>query len=127
MVIGIGIDIQEISRIERAIERGEDAFLKKTFTENEIDYCIKQKRSGQHFAGRFCAKEALFKALGTGWSQGVKWTDADVTKQSSGCPEIILSGKAAELAEQAGVEKIWLSLSHSDGYAAATVVLEGRS
>lgn len=125
MVIGVGMDIQEISRVERAIERGGTTFLKKTFTEKETLYCQKQKRSGQHFAGRFCSKEAFFKALGTGWAKGIKWSEVEVIRKQSGCPQIVLSGQAKLLAKEAKVKKIWLSLSHSEGYAAATVVLEG--
>lgn len=127
MVIGIGMDIQEINRVELAINRGGQPFLNKTFTPSEIEYCQSQKRSNQHFAGRFCAKEAFLKALGTGWSNGIKWHEIEIIRAISGCPSIVLTGRAKDLADQAGVIKIWLSMSHSEGYAAATVVLEGRS
>lgn len=125
MVIGVGMDIQEIARVEQAIARGRKAFLVKTFTPAERKYCLKQKRPGQHFAGRFCAKEAFFKALGTGWARGVKWHEVEIRRNRAGRPQIKLSGRAAELSSRAGAKKIWLSLSHSRGYAAATVVLEG--
>ncbi|MEW6517611.1 MAG: holo-ACP synthase [candidate division FCPU426 bacterium] len=125
MVIGVGLDIQEIARLERAIERSGAAFLRKTFTPAEIAYCRRQKRSGQHFCGRFCAKEAFFKALGTGWARGVKWTEVEVVRNRTGRPQLRLSGRAQELSRRAGVKRNWLSLSHSYGYAAATVVLEG--
>lgn len=125
MVIGMGMDIQEIARVELAIKRGRKAFLAKTFTPAEQQYCLKQKRSEQHFAGRFCAKEAFFKALGTGWARGVKWHEVEVRRNRAGRPQLKLSGRAAELGSRSGVKKIWLSLSHSQGYAAATVVLEG--
>jgi holo-[acyl-carrier protein] synthase len=125
MVIGLGMDIQEIIRIERAMRQGGKSFLDRTFTPGEITYCKRKKHFGQHFTGRFCAKEAFFKALGTGWAKGVKWSEVEVLRKDSGCPEIKLSGKTAKLASRAGVEKIWLSITHSQAYAAATVVLEG--
>lgn len=125
MVLGVGMDIQEIGRLERAQKRGGKKFLERTFTAGELGYCRTQKKPGQHLAGRFCAKEAFFKALGTGWSRGMQWTEVEVARARSGCPGIRLSGRAAELAKQSGVKKIWLSLSHSSDYAAATVVLEG--
>ncbi|MCD4813611.1 holo-ACP synthase [bacterium] len=125
MVIGVGMDIQEIESVHRAIERGQERFLEKTFTPGERTYCREKKNAAQHFAGRFCAKEAFFKALGTGWGQGVRWTDVEVVREENGQPRLRLFGRAAELSEQAGVKKSWLSLSHSRAYAAATVVLEG--
>jgi holo-[acyl-carrier protein] synthase len=125
MVIGVGLDIQEIARMERALKRGGAAFLRKTFAPAEIAYCRKQKRSSQHFCGRFCAKEAFFKALGTGWARGVKWQEVEVLRNHAGRPHLRLSGRTAELSRRAGVKTTWLSLSHSHGYAAATVVLEG--
>lgn len=125
MVLGIGMDIQAIPRMEQALLRGGKRFLERTFTADEIRYCRRQHKSGQHFCGRFCAKEAFFKALGTGWAKGVRWTEVEVIRRRSGQPELILTGTAAALAKKARVKKIWLSLSHSREYAAATVVLEG--
>jgi len=125
MVIGVGLDIQQIRRVEQALTRGKERFLNRTFTPAEIRYCRAQKRSAQHFSGRFCAKEAFFKALGTGWSKGIRWTEVEVVRKRSGQPELKLLGRAAELAAKAKVKKIWLSLSHSHEYAAATVILEG--
>lgn len=125
MVIGVGIDIQEISRLETALTRGGERLLKRTFTPAEIRYCRRQRRSAQHFCGRFCAKEAFFKALGTGWAKGIGWTDVEVARTRTGRPELKLTGRAAELAAKAGVKKTWLSLSHSRDYAAASVILEG--
>jgi len=125
VVIGVGIDIQEVQKLEMAIRRGGEKFLCKTFTLPEIRYCENQKRSAQHFTGRFCAKEAFFKALGTGWSRGVKWNEVEVQRNAAGRPELKLYGRTAELCGKAGVKKTWLSLSHSQAYAAATVILEG--
>jgi holo-[acyl-carrier protein] synthase len=125
MVLGVGIDIQEIPRLELALRRGGIRFLQRTFTPAEIRYCRRQSKSGQHFCGRFCAKEAFFKALGTGWAKGARWTEVEVVRQRTGRPALKLTGRTAELASKAGVRQAWLSLSHSRDYAAATVVLEG--
>lgn len=125
MVFGVGMDIQEIARVERAIERGGKRFLERAFAPAELKYCQRQKRPAQHLAGRFCAKEAFFKALGTGWSKGIQWKEVEVVRKRSGQPELKLHGRAGELARKARIKRAWLSLSHSQGYAAATVVLEG--
>ena len=125
MILGLGIDIQEIGRVEKAIRRGGKHFLARTFTPSEIRYCRKSKKSAQHFAARFCAKEALLKALGTGWAKGIRWTDVAVAHGREGQPRLRLSGSARERCRKAGVKQAWISLSHSDGYAAATVILEG--
>ncbi len=124
MVLGVGIDIQEIQRISRAMKRRGGSFLRRTFTDREIAYCRRQKNSGQHFCGRFCAKEAFFKALGTGWSKGLRWTEVEIVRKPSGQPLLHLTGKAERLARDIRVRRIWLSLSHSRDYAAATVILE---
>ena len=125
MILGLGLDIQEIARVEKAMARGGRHFLSRTFTAAEIRYCRKYKHSGEHFAARFCAKEAFMKALGTGWAKGVKWTDVAVARRASGQPILKLTGLAGQMAGRAGVKQMWLSLSHSAAYAAATVILEG--
>ncbi len=125
MILGMGLDIQEIARVEKAMARGGRHFLLRTFTTAEIRYCRRYKHSGEHFAARFCAKEAFMKALGTGWAKGVKWTDVGVARRAGGQPFLKLTGLASQMARRAGVEHTWLSLSHSSGYAAATVILEG--
>ena len=125
MILGLGLDIQEIARVEKALARGGAAFLKKTFTPAEARYCRRARKSAERFAARFCAKEAFFKALGTGWAQGVTWTDVEVAHRASGAPWLKLSGQAEKKARAAGVKTLWLSVSHSSGYAAATVILEG--
>ncbi len=126
MIIGIGTDIQAIARVKEAIERSGEAFLKKVFSGEETAYCRTKRHWAQHFAVRFCAKEAFLKALGTGWSQGIRWIEVVVSKNGAGCPQIRLSGRAAELAASRGVDKIWVTLAHSDGYATATVILEAQ-
>jgi holo-[acyl-carrier protein] synthase len=125
MVLGVGIDIQSIQRMEQVMARGKQRLILRTFTPTEVKYCRRQKKPCQHFCGRFCAKEAFFKALGTGWAKGLAWTEVEIVRQNSGQPKIKLTGRAADLAARARVKKIWLSLSHSREYAAATVILEG--
>ena len=125
MILGLGTDIQEIARVEKALARGGSAFLKKTFTPAEVRYCRRGVKNGERFTARFCAKEAFLKALGTGWAQGLSWTEVEVGRRASGAPWLKLSGQAKAKAHKLGVKKLWLSLSHSSGYAAATVILEG--
>jgi holo-[acyl-carrier protein] synthase len=98
MIIGIGTDIQAIARVKEAIERSGEAFLKKVFSGEETAYCRTKRHWAQHFAVRFCAKEAFLKALGTGWSQGIRWIEVVVSKNGAGCPQIRLSGRAGGLA-----------------------------
>lgn len=124
MIIGIGVDLVETPRIARAVERHASRFLKRLFTQGEIAYCEKFKNQAERFAARFAAKEAAFKALGTGWREGVRWLDVEVTHLPSGKPKLVLSGRAKELATQLGVTRIAVSLSHADRYVVAQVVFE---
>ena len=97
------------------------------FTESEREYCARQKYPAQHYAGRFAAKEALLKAIGTGWSAGVKWTDMEVLHGEGGGPIINISGKVKDFMDLRGVTQILLSYSHDAGYAVAQVVLVGST
>jgi holo-[acyl-carrier protein] synthase len=123
-VIGIGIDLEDISRVERVFSS--PRALARVFTPHEIDYCQPKRHRFQHLAVRFAAKEAVFKALGTGLSGGLHWTDAEIRNKPSGKPYLILSGPAQALADRLGVETILVSLSHSRQYAIAQVLLLGR-
>jgi holo-[acyl-carrier protein] synthase len=123
MIVGIGMDVVEIRRI-RDLAQGHAAFLTRTFAPCELDHCQEKANPFPHLAARFAAKEAVFKALGTGWSVGLKWTDVAVENNASGKPAIRLSGAARRLAEQLDAHKIHLSLTHTGSYAAAQVVLE---
>ncbi len=107
------------------MERRGDRLRKRMFTPAEIRYCDQRANAFQHYAARFAAKEALFKAIGTGWRGGVTWHDAEVRNQPSGKPELLVSGRAREVAQQLGAVRYWISLSHTDRYAVAQVVLEG--
>ncbi len=124
-VIGLGTDIVEIVRIGRMIERHGEHFLKRVYTDDEIRYCSRRKESYQHFAGRWAAKEAVMKTLGTGWVRGVGWQDIEVATHRSGRPSILLHGPVAELAHQMGIDTILISISHCRAYATATAVAVG--
>lgn len=123
MVVGIGVDIVEVKRIQRALTHGE-SMVKRVFTEPEIKYCQGRKNLYQHFAGRFAAKEAALKALGTGWQQGIRWKDVEVVSGGLGKPELHLYGRALEIFEESGAQRQLVSITHADDYAVAMVLLE---
>jgi holo-[acyl-carrier protein] synthase len=124
MIVGTGVDIVETRRIEEAFGRHGERFARRLFTPGEIAYCRKFKNQAERFAARFAAKEATFKALGTGWREGVRWREVEVTHLSSGKPVIRLSGRALELAGRLRVARTSISMSHSDRYAVAQVIFE---
>ncbi|MCB5257099.1 MAG: holo-ACP synthase [Candidatus Cloacimonadaceae bacterium] len=124
MIVGIGTDIVEISRIDRLLEKN-PRFVDKVYSPAEIDYCSTKASPAQSYAARFAAKEALMKALGTGWDQDVSWQDIEIVNDTKGKPAIRLCGKAKELAVHKGIMAIHLSLSHEKHYAVASVIAEG--
>jgi len=124
MIVGTGIDIAEVPRIRHSIERFGDRFLQRIYTEGEIRYCDSKANRVERYAARFAAKEAAMKALGTGWSHGVRWRDCEVTRLPGGRPAILFHGKAAEFAARLGVKNSALSLSHTAEQAIAQVILE---
>jgi holo-[acyl-carrier protein] synthase len=124
MIIGIGVDIVEIRRLRQTLERQADRFLKRVFTTAEQEYCRAHRDPIPHFAARFAAKEAAFKALGTGWAKGVSWLDVEVHRCAGEAPTLTLHGHAGEHGLKLGLRKTHLSLSHSDQAAIAVVVLE---
>lgn len=124
MVIGIGVDIIEPSRVEGILVRHGERFLKRMYTEGEIAYCEKRRRRIEHYAVRFAAKEAAGKALGTGLSQGITWKDIEVVHDELGAPLLRFHRKAKERADALGVSRMHVSLSHSEQSAVAVVVLE---
>ncbi len=126
MIIGLGIDICEIVRIERYLERYGERFTRRCFTPREIAYCTRYTLSAEQFAARVAAKEAASKALGTGWRQGVHWKCFEVDGLPSGKPILRVHGRAAELAAQMGVRHINISLTHDAGVAVAVVIFEGE-
>jgi holo-[acyl-carrier protein] synthase len=118
-IVGIGTDIVECLRIGRMIEQHGELFLTRVYTDREIRYCRARKRATEHFAERWAAKEAILKALGTGWRRGVSWTDIEVRPDVSGVPQVVLRGAIRELAEKLGVGTVLLSVSHCRAYATA--------
>ncbi len=124
MVIGVGIDLVEIDRIGASIERWGEKFLRKIFSAGEIDYCSRRPYPARHFAARFAAKEAFLKGMGIGLFSGIALRDVEVHVLDSGKPELVLRGEAGELAAKNGVSSLNLSLSHSNRYATALVILE---
>lgn len=119
---GIGIDLVKVSRVQRLLSR-HNRHLGKIFTLGEIGYCQRRRHQFQHFAARFAAKEAMFKALGTGWNAEIKWTDIEVVKDETGKPRIDLHGKAKEMTERMNIRDILVSLSHCSDHAIAQVIL----
>lgn len=124
MILGTGIDIVKNKRIERLIDKYGEKFLKKIYTESEINYCQNKKNSAVSFAARFAAKEALLKALGTGMRNN-SWQEIEIINNKLGKPEVELYKKTAEYAEDLKVESIFLSISHEKDYSIAQIILEG--
>src|SRR5271169_5638291 len=125
MIVGTGIDIAEVPRIEASIKRFGDRFLRRIFTLAEIRYCESKANRIERYAARFAAKEAAMKAIGTGWNHGVTWRDVEVSRMPGGRPTITFHGKAAEFAAKLRAKHVALSLSHTKEYAIAQVILEG--
>jgi holo-[acyl-carrier protein] synthase len=124
MIIGTGIDIAEVPRIQQSFERFGERFLQRIYTPAEMRYCDSKANRFERYAARFAAKEAAMKALGTGWSHGVRWRDCEVVRLPGGRPSISFHGKAAEVAAKLGVKHAALSLSHTVEQAIAQVILE---
>ncbi len=124
MIVGLGLDIAEVDRIRAAIERRGQALVRRVFTPAEIAYCQRHRDPYERFAGRFAAKEAAMKALGTGWRRGVRWVDIEVVRQASGKPTLKLYGVAQKIAERLGVTNIVLTITHSGNMALAQVIFE---
>lgn len=124
MLVGTGVDIVEVERIERSIERYGPRFLQRVFTASEIAYCSEKRAFAESFAARFAAKEAGAKALGTGIQHGVGWTEIEVRRLPGERPTLHFSGRALEWAERLGVTRASLSLSHTRSTAIAIVQLE---
>lgn len=126
MIVGLGTDIVEIDRIAGMIERHGDSFLDRVFTPAERAYCGGKRHAAQHYAGRWAAKEAAMKALGTGFVPGVGWHDFEVLPEQSGAPRLTLTGGAAEKARSLGIEAILVTMSHCKTYATATAIAVGK-
>jgi holo-[acyl-carrier protein] synthase len=126
MIVGLGHDVFEVSRMEDELRREETSLKGALFTAAEVDYCERKRYPARHFAARFAAKEALFKALGADPAIGQSWCEVEIRNEASGMPHVVLHGGIKELAQQRHVDAVLLSMSHTAGLAAATVVLESR-
>lgn len=118
---GVGVDIVEIARMKRAMEKN-PAFIRRVFTDDERAYCERSGRAAEHYAARFAAREAVLKALGTGFSRGIRPQDVSVARTDAGRPVAVLTGRAAEIAAEQGVQEIALSLSFTREVAIANAV-----
>ncbi len=121
-VLAHGVDMVDCGRLQQAIGRHREKFLHRVFTPAELEYSLGSKRETEHLAGRFAAKEAVLKVLGTGWRSGINWTDVEVRNAPSGQPYVTLSGRPLEIAQQLGITHILISISHIDTHAIASAV-----
>lgn len=129
MIVGVGVDIIEISRIRNAVEQRGKAFLDRIFTQEEQNYCMSRSKDSkvyESFAARFAAKEAVFKALGVR-KKGIRWQDIEVVVDAEGCPVGVLRGVFLECSRELGVDGVRLSLSHSREYAVAIAIMTASS
>jgi holo-[acyl-carrier protein] synthase len=127
-IVGIGTDIVECLRIAQMIERHGELFIQRVYTPLEIQYCQTRRQATQHFAGRWAAKEAILKALGTGWRRGISWRDMEILNTSGGRPLVELRGGCREVMEQLGISEVLVSISHCRTHATAyAIALGGQS
>ena len=124
MVKGIGVDIIEIQRVRESIAKTDKLFIEKVFTEGEVAYCVGKHDAAQHFAARFAAKEAVSKALSTGWTGSFRWKDVEISNDLLGRPEVTLHG---QLKETLGTATVLISLSHSLTHVVAMAIIEDRT
>lgn len=121
-IAGHGIDLVSCQRLQEMIDRHGDRFIDRVFTPAEQEYCLDRKREIEHLAGRFAAKEAVLKVLGTGWRDGIKWVDIEVRNDKLGRPIVTLSGLCKEIADELGIAEVLLSISHIDTHAVASAI-----
>jgi len=121
MILGVGIDIIEIERIKKSIEKFDELFLNKIFTQTELDYCLSKKNKYQHFAARFAAKEAIAKAITAGWSEGFKWKDIEIYNEKNGQPIARLFGNLKKFLDEG--KELKITMSHSEHYVTCFAIL----
>ena len=126
-VVGISTDIVECLRIANMIEKHQEVFINRVYTPGEIEYCAGRKSATQHYAGRWAAKEAILKSMGTGWSKGIQWTDIEICNEMGGKPFVRLAGAAKEICDAKGVSEILISISHCRLFATAFATAVGVS
>lgn len=124
MILGSGIDLTEISRIQHSVDRYGERFLDRVYTPGEKAYCLRKRKAAESLAARFAAKEAGAKALGTGISRGVNWLEIEVVREAGGRPGLVFHGRARQIADRLGVRHAVLSLTHTGELAMASVLLE---
>lgn len=124
-ILGIGSDIVECLRIAQLIERHGELFVGRVYTDAEIEYCRARKAATQHYAGRWAAKEAVLKALGTGLRRGISWRDIEIANDPRGAPDVVLHGGAKELLGRNGIQWIHVTISHCRSHAVAYAIAEG--
>jgi holo-[acyl-carrier protein] synthase len=122
VIIGIGTDLLEVSRVKRTLNK-QVTFKESVFTSQEINYCEGKKHKDRHYASRFAAKEAFMKALGIGWRYGIRFTEIEIKNNELGKPELFLKGKAKTMADELGVKEIHVSISHLKDLACAYVII----
>ncbi len=127
MILGIGIDLMEVPRMERALQRRGDRLLRRLFTTAEREACVAAGGGCMRWAARFAAKEAIMKALGTGWAAGVGWHQMEILRTVQGRPHVRLSGQAQRTAREMGAAACHVSLTHQRNHAAAVAILEGSA
>jgi holo-[acyl-carrier protein] synthase len=125
-VVGIGTDIVECLRIAQMIERHGELFITRVYTTHEIQYCQSRKQATQHFAGRWAAKEAILKALGTGWRRGISWRDVEVRNEPGGRPTVAFRGGARDVVEKMKITEMLISISHCRSHATAYALALGK-
>jgi holo-[acyl-carrier protein] synthase len=126
-VLGLGTDIIECLRIAKMIEKHGELFLNRVYTRSEIAYCSSRKAANQSYAGRWAVKEAVLKAMGTGWSRGIRWKDIEVVTDLTGKPSVAIHGVAKEICDELGISEVLISLSHCRSHATATAIAVGNS
>src|SRR6187455_3426088 len=125
-IIGTGIDIVECLRIAQMIEKHGELFITRVYTDAEIEYCTARKAATQHYAGRWAAKEAILKALGTGWRRGISWRDIEVRNEPGGRPTVAMRGGARDVVERLGITEMLISISHCRSHATAYALAQGK-
>ena len=127
-IVGLGMDLARIERLEQAFARRGERLLQRLFTEGERAYCeARARRRFTHYAGRFAVKEAVMKVLGTGWSRGVRWIDIEVQRAPGAAPRVVLHGECARIARSLGMDRIHITITHDAGIAAAVAVAESSA
>ncbi len=124
-ILGHGVDLVEIARIADLARRHGDHFLRRCFSPEELALAANRKRQYEHLAARFAAKEAILKAIGTGWRGGIAWTDMNLVREPSGAPRLLLTGETAAIAQKLGIRRWLVSMSHTETHALASAVAVG--